>query len=342
MLDSSRKTLESRGQPRLSYFWSILSLMTALDLTSSPVCVTGGAGFIGSHLVSALVRSGVEVRVLDDLSTGAVENLATVLPDIRFIEGSILDPDALTEAFAGAGIVFHHAARVSVAESVTHPERYEETNVQGTRAVLEAARSLGVRRLVYAGSCSAYGDLPGLPKHETDPVQPTSPYAASKLSGEELVADHGAGEGFDTARLRYFNVYGPGQAHDSAYAAAIPKFVHCLRSGEQPIIFGDGGQTRDFVHVSDVVQANLLAAAHDGPLGGAVFNVGSASARSILEVLGIIAEAFGVEASPRHEEARPGEVRDSLASIALAADHLGYAPGVDFRDGLLEMVSGLV
>ena len=302
------------------------------------VCVTGGAGFIGSHLVAALVESGLDVRVLDDLSTGSREHLVDVLDRITFIEGSILDEGALDEAVSGAGLVFHHAARVSVSESLEDPLRYCRTNVDGTVAVLEAARRHGVRRLVYAGSCSAYGDLEGLPKRETDPVQPTSPYAATKLAGEDFVASYASSYDLDTARLRYFNVYGPRQAHDSPYAAVVPRFLHALSSGGQAVIFGDGGQTRDFVHVEDVVQANLLAGGHAGPLDGAVFNIGSGTRRSIRSVLDDVASALGLDVNVRHEPARPGEVRDSEASIELASTCLGYRPGHDFRESLLAMV----
>jgi UDP-glucose 4-epimerase len=303
------------------------------------VCVTGGAGFIGSHLVAALVDSGAQVRILDDFTTGERETLAGLLERVTLVEGSILDPGALDEAISGAEVVFHHAARVSVAESMIDPELYREVNVGGTEAVLSAASRHQVRRLVYAGSCSAYGDLEGLPKCEGDPVQPTSPYAASKLAGEELVAAGASPSGLDTARLRYFNVYGPRQAFDSPYAAVVPRFMHALASGECPVIYGDGGQTRDFVHVQDVVQANLRAGSVEGRLDGRVFNVGSGDSRSILGVLEDVARALGVEMRVEHEPARDGEVRHSEASIAQASEHLGYAPTRSFFDALVEMAS---
>lgn len=301
------------------------------------VCVTGGAGFIGSHLVEALVRVGAQVWVLDDLSSGSLANLLGVQAQIRFVKGSILEEGALEDAIGPAEIVFHHAALVSVAESLEQPLRYREVNVDGTLAVLEAARRHGCARLVYAGSCSAYGDLEGLPKREEDPVHPTSLYAAMKLAGEDLVAAYASSFPMDTVRLRYFNVYGPRQSHDSSYAAVIPKFLNVLASGGEAVVFGDGEQTRDFVHVDDVVQANMLAAAHPTALDGAVFNVGSGSRRSVLEVLNLVAATLGVSASCRHEPARAGEVRDSEASIERARRELGYEPSRTFEDGLAEI-----
>lgn len=307
-------------------------------MASQTVCVTGGAGFIGSHLVEALVRTGAKVRVLDDFSSGDPANLAKVEPKITLIEGSILDDDVLRRAIAGTTVVFHHAARVSVTESLVNPVAYCATNVDGTLAVLEASRQSGVRRLVYAGSCSAYGDLPGLPKSEDSPVHPTSPYAAAKLAGEDFVAAYPSSCSMDTVRLRYFNVYGPRQAHDSPYAAVVPKFFQALASGGEAVIFGDGGQTRDFVHVEDVALANILAACAPDPLRGAVFNIGSGESRSILEVCQQVAAALRVNPRMRFEPARSGEVRDSEASIELAAARLGYRPQREFFSALEEMI----
>ena len=324
---------------RGSRFFLIYAVtMTLPDLSDQSVCVTGGAGFIGSHLVESLVRAGAQVRVLDDFSSGDPGNLSRVASEITLIEGTILDTVVLQQALAGTNVVFHHAARVSVAESVVDPVAYGTTNVMGTLAVLEAARQSEVNRLVYAGSCSAYGDLPGLPKCEDAPVHPTSPYAATKLAGEDFVAAYPGSYPLDTARLRYFNVYGPRQAHDSPYAAVVPKFFQALSTGEEAVIFGDGGQTRDFVHVEDVVQANILAAFAPEPLEGAVFNVGSGERRSILEVCEQVAGALGVPCRVRFEPARSGEVRDSEASIDRAAKRLGYRPRRAFADALGKMV----
>lgn len=309
------------------------------DYRDKTVCVTGGAGFIGSHLVRGLVRAGASVRILDDLSTGSRNNLVDLPPHVELVEGSILDRSARTSALEGAEVVFHHAARVSVPESLEDPAGYRRTNVDGTLSVLEAAAAAGTARLVYAGSCSAYGDLPGLPKREGDPVQPGSPYAATKLEGEELVAAHpGVSPGLDTVRLRYFNVYGPGQAHDSAYAAAIPRFIRAVATGGNPTVFGDGLQTRDFIHVEDVVRANLLAGSATGSLGGTVLNIGSGHRRSILDVLEAISAGLGRTIVPDHLPARSGEVRDSEASIELARERLGFEPQREFTAAIVEMV----
>ena len=304
-------------------------------------CVTGGAGFIGSHLVEALLDHGARVVVLDDFSSGSPANLPPDSSRLDIHEGSILDPEALASACRGARFVFHHAALVSVPESFERPDDYQRVNVEGTRQVLEAARGAGVDRLVYAGSCSAYGNLPGLPKSESDPVDPTSPYARTKLEGELLVEQHAAGSEFDTVRLRYFNIFGPRQAHDSPYAAVVPKFVEALQSGGTPLVFGDGGQTRDFVHVRDVVQANLLAATCSSRLAGRVINVGSGHRISILEVLHAVVHAMQVPMAVEHRPERAGEVRDSEASIELARELLRYEPRFGLAESIVEIQSSL-
>ena len=305
------------------------------------MCITGGAGFIGSHLSEALLARGAEVAVLDDFSSGTRDNLPTESSHLQIMEGSVLDPELLSRAFAGASIVFHHAALVSVPESFERPEAYQRVNVEGTRCVLEQARAAGVSRVVYAGSCSAYGNLPGLPKVESDPVEPTSPYARTKLEGELLVEAAAGNPGFDSVRLRYFNIFGPRQAHDSPYAAVVPKFVEALQSGGTPLVFGDGGQTRDFVHVRDVVQANILAATCVDALGGCVINVGSGHRISVLEVLQTVARSMGVPMKVDHRPERPGEVRDSEASIKLARTLLGYEPTCDLAGSIDEIRSAL-
>ena len=313
--------------------------MSGKATATETVCVTGGAGFIGSHLATALVEAGHSVRVLDDFSTGRQEHLEPIRDRITIVDGSILDSNALDEALAGSTLVHHHAARVSVPESLEDPVRYRETNIDGTLAVLEAARRHRVRRMVYAGSCSAYGDLDGLPKLESDPVHPTSPYAATKLAGEDLTASYAVSYAIDTVRLRYFNVYGPRQAHDSAYAAVVPRFMDALSGDGHAVVFGDGLQTRDFVHVGDVVQANLLAGFHPEPLGGDVFNVGSGDRRSIISVLEDVASVLGCPVRVRHEPARDGEVRHSEASIERINTRLGFVPRRSFRESLAQMVS---
>ena len=311
------------------------------DLSGAKVSVTGGAGFIGSHLVESLLASHATVSVLDDFSSGSPNNLPEETDRLRVHEGSILDEKLMRSIFAESSVVFHHAALVSVPESFERPEDYRLVNVEGTRRVLEASQAAGVRRVVYAGSCSAYGNLPGLPKTEADAVEPTSPYAQTKLDGELLVEQHAHGSPMDTVRLRYFNIFGPRQAHDSPYAAVVPKFVEALQSGGTPLIFGDGGQTRDFVHVRDVVQANLLAATCSERIGGRVVNIGSGLRISILEVLQIVARSMGVPMAVEYRPERPGEVRDSEASIELAGRLLGYEPSCGLADSISEIQLGL-
>ena len=313
------------------------SFSDSFGLSGAKACITGGAGFIGSHLVESLLACGAQVTVLDDFSSGSPENLPADLPGLQILEGSILDPAQLALACSGASLVFHHAALVSVPESFERPEDYRLVNVEGTRRVLEASRAAGASRLIYAGSCSAYGNLPGLPKQETDPVDPTSPYAQTKLDGERLVEQAADGTRFDSVRLRYFNIYGPRQAHDSPYAAVVPKFVEALQSGGKPIIFGDGGQTRDFVHVRDVVQANMLAALCPQPIGGRVVNVGSGRRISVLEVLETVARVMKVPVNVDYRPERAGEVRDSEASIKLARDLLGYEPSFGLAESVGEI-----
>ena len=311
--------------------------LNSTDLAGCQVCITGGAGFIGSHLAEALLARGARVTVLDDFSSGSPDNLPCEAPGLEIVEGSILDPEQLSTVFKKASVVFHHAALVSVPESFERPDAYQRVNVEGTRQVLEQSRAAGVSRVIYAGSCSAYGNLPGLPKREVDPVEPTSPYAETKLEGELLVEGAAEGSVFDSVRLRYFNIFGPRQAHDSPYAAVVPKFVEALQSGGRPLIFGDGGQTRDFVHVRDVVQANILAATSPRVLGGRVINVGSGRRISVLEVLETVARSMGVPMTVEYRPERPGEVRDSEASIELGRELLGYQPSCELAQSIDEI-----
>lgn len=317
--------------------------MEPLPSTTDPtfqgrtVCVTGGAGFIGSHLVEALLERGATVRVVDDLSSGRLEVLPPSNPGLSVFEGSILDSRLLQRALAGCELVFHHAALVSVHESLDRPDDYRRVNVDGTRRVLEESASAGVRRLVYAASCSAYGNVLGLPQRETDPVDPTSPYASTKLAGERLVEGHASVSGLDTVRLRYFNIFGPRQSHESAYAAVVPNFIAALESGRTPVIYGDGRQTRDFIHVLDVVDANLLAAACPGPLRGRVINIGSGRRVSILEVLESLAVAYGRPVVPDHQPPREGEVRDSEACMELARELIGFESKRSLADSIDEI-----
>jgi nucleoside-diphosphate-sugar epimerase len=302
----------------------------------SRVCVTGGAGFIGSHLVDALVDIGADVVVIDDLSTGSVANLAASAGRITLLRESILRPERWAGAVAGCRQVFHLAALGSVPRSIVEPELYQEVNALGTLRVLQVAREAGVERVVFSGSSSAYGDAPGADtKSETMPPLPRSPYAATKLAGEHLMRAWSCSYGLDTAVLRYFNIFGPRQNGASAYAAVIAAFATAMQRGSAGTIFGDGRQTRDFTFVANAVYANLLAAAHPGTLGGEVFNVATGHAASLLELHGAMAGAWGLTgAEPTFLPARAGDVAWSRADISRAREVLGYRPLVSFEDGL--------
>lgn len=298
------------------------------------VCVTGGAGFIGSHIVSALDQLGAKVTVIDDLSNGRAENLATCSKGVELIEGSILDASSLERAVRGAQVVFHLAALGSVPASLVTPERFQSVNATGTMLVLNAARTAGCGRVVYSASSSAYGDTPTLPKIETMVPDPRSPYAVTKLEGEHLCRAWAICYGLSTISLRYFNIFGSRQRPDSQYAAVIPKFATALRAGNQPTIFGDGGQTRDFTHVENAVHANLLAGSSATVLRGEMVNIGCGAKFSLLELLERMSALLGVKASPHFEPTRQGDVRDSMAAIGAAKALIGYAPVVHFEDGL--------
>jgi nucleoside-diphosphate-sugar epimerase len=301
------------------------------------VLVTGGAGFIGSHLIENLVALGADVVAIDDLSGGDWANLSGVGDNVRQITGSILDENAIAEAVAGCDVVFHQAALGSVPRSVNEPLLYHQVNVMGTVSVLEAARAANVRRVVYAASSSAYGDPPNpdAPKVETQCPSPLSPYAASKLAGEHAMRAYANCYDLDTACTRYFNIFGPRQNANSAYAAVIAAFAKALLTGQQPTIFGDGEQSRDFTFVHNVVQANLLAARAEAPLQGEVFNVACGQRVSINQLFDRMAKALGQpDAKPVHVEARAGDVRHSLADISKAGQVLGYEPLVMLDAGL--------
>lgn len=309
------------------------------------VCVTGAAGFIGGHLAEALLELGHEVVGLDDFSSGKRENAALLLrhPGFRLVEGSIEDPRAVEEAVAGARYVFHLAAMPSVPVSMKEPVRTNAVNVGGTVNVLEASRRHQVARTVLACSCAAYGDGPEQPKHEGLAVRPGSPYAAQKIAAEIYAQTYTVAYGVPCVALRFFNVYGPRQDPRSDYAAAIPRFATRLLAGQRPIVFGDGQQTRDFVHVSDVVRANLLAAtAAAAP--GHVINVASGHSASLLELIGLLRHAVGPEAAwleVEHQASRAGDLRHSSADISRAKALLGYAPRVPLAEGLAQLVASL-
>lgn len=296
--------------------------------------VTGGAGFIGSHLAGALVGLGARVTVLDDLSHGDASN---VPGGAHFVEASILDEAKLAGVMAGCELVFHQAALGSVPRSVEEPGLYTRVNVVGTLNVLEAARRAGVRRVMFAASSSAYGDTTELPKHEGMPPQPLSPYAATKVAGEALMRAYSGSYGLDTVSLRYFNIFGPRQSANSAYAAVIAAFASAVLGGRRPVIFGDGSQSRDFTFVDNAVQANLLAARCRDRLGGVVLNVATGTRVTVNELAVLIAGAAGrSDLTPEYRAARAGDVLHSQASLAAAGEALGYAPVVGLAAGLAE------
>jgi UDP-glucose 4-epimerase len=295
--------------------------------------VTGGAGFIGSHLVEALLQAGHEVRVLDNFSTGARANLAAVEDNIELIEGDISDAEVVRAAAQGIELIFHEAALASVSRSVADPLATHRVCATGTLHVLMAAREAGVRRVIYAASSSAYGDTPTLPKRETDPPRPLSPYAVAKLVGEHYCSVFFNVYGLETVRLRYFNVFGPRQPPGGPYSAVIPLFAEAMLAGRRPLIHGDGLQSRDFTYVAEVVQANLLAA-KASRVAGKVYNVACGRRTTLLELVARINESLGTRIQPTHGEPRPGDVRHSLADIALAQAELGYCPCTDLAQGL--------
>jgi UDP-glucose 4-epimerase len=298
------------------------------------VClVTGGAGFIGSHLTDALVAGGHAVRVLDNFSTGHRDNLAPVRDRIELLEGDVTDPAAVRSAARGVEIVFHQAALASVPRSVADPLATHAACATGTLNVLVAARDARARRVVYAASSSAYGDSVRLPKHEDDPTRPLSPYAVAKLAGEQYCAAFTGVYGLETVRLRYFNIFGPRQSPDSAYAAVIPLFIEALTSGRSPRIHGDGEQSRDFTYVADAVQANLKAAVAPG-VAGKVFNVACGRRSTLNQLVAHLNALLGTDIPATHSEPRPGDVRHSQADIARARAELDYRPTTDLVTGL--------
>jgi nucleoside-diphosphate-sugar epimerase len=299
--------------------------------------VTGGAGFIGSHLVDALLARGDRVRVLDNLATGRERNLdaarAAGGPRFEFLYGDVRDPATCRRAMAGVDCVLHQAALPSVPRSLADPLGTNEVGVTGTLNLLLAARDAGVRRFVYASSSSIYGDTPVLPKHEDLPPGPRSPYAASKLAAEGYVRAFAHAYGLSTISLRYFNVFGPRQDPESEYAAVIPRFLAALRAGRAPIIYGDGTQSRDFTYVADTVRANLLAV--DSTAGsGAAFNVACGQRHDLLALLATLNRLLGTAIAPQFAPPRPGDVTHSQASVAAIGNVLGYAPAWSFADGL--------
>jgi UDP-glucose 4-epimerase len=308
---------------------------------SKPVLVTGGAGFIGSHLVEALSAQGRPVRVLDDLSTGQASNLDHIAAKPELIRGCVTDADAVARATEGCEVVFHLAALASVAKSVEDPPASHAACATGALNVLHAARKAGARRLVYAGSASAYGGASDLAGQDEDtPLVALSPYAAAKLAGEFYAQSFAHTYGFETVRLRFFNVFGPRQRADSPYSGVIAIFASLLAAGRTPTVFGDGLQSRDFVFVSDVVQALLLASEVLG-VSGRVYNVGTGGSVTLLDLIRELNAILGTNAVPTFAPARAGDVRDSRAKIGRIRAELGYTPKVNFADGLRQTLAAV-
>lgn len=302
--------------------------------------ITGGAGFIGSHIAEALLNRGEHVRVFDNLATSKQINLEALKGRAQFIPGDLRDFDSVKAAMKGVEFVFHQGALASVARSIADPVSSLETNINGTQNVLLAARDAGVSRVVYASSSSVYGNTPTLPKREDMQTRPMSPYAVQKLTGELLCGVFTRIYGLETVALRYFNVFGPRQDPASEYAAVIPRFLTTILERKRPIVFGDGEQTRDFTYITNVVQANLLAVTSPDAVGQAI-NIGCGEQISLNSILRLAGELLDVKVDAQYREPRPGDVRDSLADISLAKLLLGYNPTVNFREGLAATLDAL-
>lgn len=301
------------------------------------VLVTGGAGFIGSNLVDALIADGNEVTVLDDLSTGYAEN---VNPQAKLVTGDVADPEDVGEACRGTELVLHLAAARAVLRSVQDPLATDRANTRGTLSVLEAARQAGVRRVVCTSSSSVYGGALVTPTPETAPLMPRSPYAVSKLAGEQYARVYWELHGLETVAIRLFNVFGPRQRPDSAYAAVIPIFIAALRSGRSLEVHGDGLQSRDFTYIDDAVSG--LRAAAGRPVrncAGRVYNIAGGGEHSLLELISVLERLTGTTASPTHVEARAGDIRSSRADLSAAVSDLGWAPTIGFEEGLRRTVA---
>ncbi len=306
--------------------------------------VTGGAGFIGSHIATALVERGDSVRILDNLSTGTKANLAHLGERVELIEGDLLDQSAVERAVDGVDVVYHQAALASVPRSVSKPLDTNAACVTGTLNVLVASKDANVQRVIYAGSSSAYGNQPFMSKREGDRPMPLSPYAVAKLAGEYYCQAFYATYGLETVTIRYFNVFGPRQDPNSEYSAVIPLFVTAMLAGKRPTVFGDGLQSRDFTYIENVVAGNLAAAdVPDAP--GKVFNVACGRQSSLLDLIASINRVLGTDIEPIFESPRAGDVKESLADITAAREVLGYEPLVGFEEGLgrsIEYYRGLI
>lgn len=306
------------------------------------ILVTGGAGFIGSNLTHTFVSQGHQVTVVDDLSTGSMEKIETVMDKIRFVEADIADLDLMIEVMNGVDVVFHEAALPSVPRSIDDPWKTNHHNTNGTLSVLIAAEKTGVGRVVGAASSSAYGNTPTLPKVETMPSIPMSPYAVSKYVGEMYANVFYRVYGLETVMLRYFNVFGPRQDPDSPYSAVIPKFMALMLDGKSPSIHGDGEQTRDFTYIDNVIQANIKAAtAPARQVAGRVFNVGCGDRVSLNDLMTALNNVMGTQIQAQYSEKRAGDVRDSQADIAAAREAFGYDPTISLEEGLTRTLAWL-
>lgn len=300
--------------------------------------VTGGAGFIGHHLVTGLLDRGNTVSVVDDFSSGSRARLARVGDRVHITEGSVMDPRVLDAAFEGCDVVLHHAAIASVAESLERPRLVNDVNANGTIEVMLAAARRGVRRVVFAGSSAVYGIPETLPCTESQRANPVSPYGASKLAAEHLVHALGEAHGIETAVLRYFNVYGPGQDPAAEYAAVVPRFIAAVLEGRRPVINGSAEITRDFIHVRDVVAANLLAAGPSAP-NGLTCNIASGAQTSLAELLEAICQAVGRKVEAEIGPGRPGDIPHSFADVSLASAALGFRAQTTLAEGISDTVA---
>jgi len=316
-----------------------MNKMKFQELKNKKVVVTGGAGFIGSNITRKLLELGAKVTVIDNLSTGRISNLKDILPKIRFVKKSVTDLNVLKTEFKNAYCIFHQAAIPSVQRSVEAPIETNNSNINGTLCVLMAAKDVGARRVVYAASSSSYGNQPKLPKVESMMMDPMSPYAIQKLTGEYYCKVFYEIFGVETIALKYFNVFGPHQDPNSMYSAVIPLFAKCVLKNKQPIIFGDGLQSRDFSHVDNIIEANLLAATtRNKNAFGKTVNIACGERINLIQMLKLINKLEGKNIKPKFEEDRKGDVKHSLADISLAKKLIGYKPVVNFEQGIRKTI----